>query len=105
MEMAETVANVRLRLDRETVDRIHRALMIAHEPLLVLTSILKRTGISHSVIGGHAVAHWVPTEELAAVRTTPIPNMLVRGQHVSESRGCVSRQRRDEHGRKRPHRV
>lgn len=76
--MVASASHLEFRFDRATIDSMFRAPVIAHERLVKLTSLLDQAEIPYAVIGGHAVAYWVATEEPAAVRTTPNPNVLLR---------------------------
>ncbi len=52
----------------EILDRAERAVAKVRERLLRVTEVLNRAGIPYAVVRGHAVASWVTTVDVDAVR-------------------------------------
>lgn len=58
------------------LERMVRAVEKVRERLVRATSILEKAGIPYAVIGGNAVAAWVATVDVAAVRNTQDVDIL-----------------------------
>lgn len=70
---AETVG-----MSGDILDRMERAVASVRERLLRATAALNQVGIPYAVVGGNAVASWVATIDLGAVRNTRDIDLLVR---------------------------
>ncbi len=66
----------------EILDRMERAVAKVRERLLRSTTALNQAGIAYAVVGGHAVASWVASVDVGAVRNTRDVDLLVRRQDL-----------------------
>jgi hypothetical protein len=65
-------------MDAAILDRMEHAVAKVRERLLRATAALKQVGVPYAVVEGNAVASWVATIDLGAVRNTRDIDLLVR---------------------------
>jgi hypothetical protein len=70
-------------MDAVILDRMEHAVAKVRERLLRATAALNQAGVPYAVVGGNAVASWVATIDLGAVRNTRDVDLLVRRSDLS----------------------
>jgi hypothetical protein len=74
-----------------SLDRVVRSVELVRERLLRATAALETVGIPYAVAGGNAIALWVSSVDVSAVRNTSNIDLLVRRSDLDAIRTTLAR--------------
>lgn len=78
--------------DMTLLDRMALAVDRVRDRLLRATAALEDAGIPYAIVGGNAVAAWVETVDIAAVRNTQDVDILLRRDDLDAATEALARQ-------------
>ncbi|MBX9737385.1 MAG: hypothetical protein K2X32_10715 [Phycisphaerales bacterium] len=73
----------------DPLQRMVYAVELVRQRMLKATAALRGAGVSHCVVGGNAVAAWVATVDVAAVRNTQDVDILLRRDDLPAARAAL----------------